>query len=137
MNWSHGFKALERTGWRDFVFEPVVGAAGGVVPAPPGYAAAVRAVCDRHDVLLIADEVMKRRGAVPAPGAPSSKMASCPTSMTVAKGLAGGYIRWRDQSFATVGAPDVGHDAILLEGAPGCRTAPRRSSLHRRSSSTS
>jgi len=25
-----------------FIFEPVVGAAGGVVPAPPGYAAAVR-----------------------------------------------------------------------------------------------
>ncbi len=41
-----------------FIFEPVVGAAGGVVPAPPGYVAAVRAICDRYDVVLIADEVM-------------------------------------------------------------------------------
>src|SRR6266481_943127 len=41
-----------------FIFEPVVGAAGGVVPAPRGYAKAVRAVCDRHNVLVISDEVM-------------------------------------------------------------------------------
>ncbi len=41
-----------------FIFEPVVGAAGGVVPAPAGYAKAVRAVCDRHNVLVISDEVM-------------------------------------------------------------------------------
>src|SRR5207244_5035774 len=41
-----------------FIFEPVVGAAGGAVPAPPGYAQAVRAVCDRHGVPIIADEVM-------------------------------------------------------------------------------
>src|SRR5579872_3152734 len=32
-----------------FIFEPVVGAAGGVVPAPDGYARAIREVCDRHD----------------------------------------------------------------------------------------
>ena len=41
-----------------FIFEPVVGAAGGVVPAPEGYARLVREVCDRHGVLMIADEVM-------------------------------------------------------------------------------
>ncbi len=41
-----------------FIFEPVVGAAGGAVPAPPGYASAIREVCDRHGVLVIADEVM-------------------------------------------------------------------------------
>jgi adenosylmethionine-8-amino-7-oxononanoate aminotransferase len=41
-----------------FIFEPVVGAAGGVVLSPAGYADKVRAVCDRHDVLMIADEVM-------------------------------------------------------------------------------
>ena len=41
-----------------FIFEPIVGAAGGVVPAPPGYVTAVQAVCRKYDVLLIADEVM-------------------------------------------------------------------------------
>ena len=41
-----------------FIFEPVVGAAGGAVPAPPGYAARMRSICDEHGILMIADEVM-------------------------------------------------------------------------------
>jgi adenosylmethionine-8-amino-7-oxononanoate aminotransferase len=74
-----------------FVFEPVVGAAGGVVPAPPGYAAAVRAVCDRHDVLLIADEVMSGAGRCGTWRA-LEQDGVVPDIMTAAKGLAGGYI---------------------------------------------
>src|SRR5579862_3961323 len=74
-----------------FVFEPIVGAAGGVVPAPPGYAAAIQAVCARHDVLLSADEVMCGAGrsgtwrALEYDGI-------VPDLMSIAKGLAGGYI---------------------------------------------
>ncbi len=41
-----------------FIAEPVVGAALGCVPAPPGYFQTVREICDRYDVLFIADEVM-------------------------------------------------------------------------------
>jgi adenosylmethionine-8-amino-7-oxononanoate aminotransferase len=69
----------------------VVGAAGGVVQAPPGYAEAVRAVCSRHEVLLIADEVMCGSGrcgtwlALEHDGVVADIVA-------VAKGLAGGYI---------------------------------------------
>ena len=37
--------------------EPVHGA-GGVIPPTPGYWPRVREICDRHDVLLIADEVI-------------------------------------------------------------------------------
>jgi putrescine aminotransferase len=37
--------------------EPVMGA-GGVIPPPASYFPALRAVCDRHHVLLIADEVI-------------------------------------------------------------------------------
>jgi adenosylmethionine-8-amino-7-oxononanoate aminotransferase len=74
-----------------FVFEPVVGAAGGVVPAPPGYAQAVRAVCDRHDVLLIADEVMSGAGRCGTWRALEHD-GIVPDIMMVAKGLAGGYI---------------------------------------------
>lgn len=40
-----------------FIAEPVQGA-GGVIPPPDGYFAKVREVCDRHNVLFIADEVI-------------------------------------------------------------------------------
>ena len=74
-----------------FVFEPIVGAAGGVVPAPEGYAQAIQTVCRKHGVLLIADEVMCGAGrsgtwrALQYDGV-------VPDIMCVAKGLAGGYI---------------------------------------------
>jgi adenosylmethionine-8-amino-7-oxononanoate aminotransferase len=74
-----------------FVFEPVVGAAGGAVPAPGGYAAAIRAVCDRHDVLLIADEVMCGSGRCGTWRALAHD-GVVPDIMAVGKGLAGGYI---------------------------------------------
>lgn len=74
-----------------FIFEPVVGAAGGVVPAPPGYARAMRAVCDRHGVLMIADEVMCGAGRC-GPWRTLSEDGVVPDIMTVAKGLAGGYL---------------------------------------------
>ena len=74
-----------------FVFEPIVGAAGGVVPAPDGYAQAIQAVCRKYDVLMIADEVMCGSGrsgtwrALEHDGV-------VPDIMCIAKGLAGGYI---------------------------------------------
>lgn len=40
-----------------FIAEPVVAAAGGAMVPPPGYFQAIREICDRYDVLLIADEV--------------------------------------------------------------------------------
>jgi len=40
-----------------FIAEPVMGAGGALMP-PEGYFAKVQAVCDRHDVLFIADEVI-------------------------------------------------------------------------------
>lgn len=74
-----------------FVFEPVVGAAGGVVPAPEGYAHAIRAVCDRHGVLLIADEVMCGSGRCGTWLALDHEHVTADIT-AVAKGLAGGYI---------------------------------------------
>ncbi len=74
-----------------FVFEPVVGAAGGVVPAPDGYARAVRAVCDRHGVLLIADEVMCGAGRCGTWRALEHD-GVIPDILAIGKGLAGGYI---------------------------------------------
>jgi adenosylmethionine-8-amino-7-oxononanoate aminotransferase len=74
-----------------FVFEPIVGAAGGVVPAPDGYLQAVAAVCRKHDVLLIADEVMCGAGRSGTWRA-SEHDNVVPDIMSIAKGLAGGYI---------------------------------------------
>lgn len=92
-----------------FIFEPIVGAAGGVVPAPPGYVAAIQAVCRKHDVLLIADEVMCGAGRSGTWRATEHDGVS-PDIMTVAKGLAGGYIPLG----ATLVAGRVA-DAILSE----------------------
>lgn len=41
-----------------FIAEPVVGAAAGALVPPPGYFQRIRQICDRYEVLLIADEVM-------------------------------------------------------------------------------
>jgi len=45
-----------------FIAEPVVGAALGCVPAPDGYFQVIREICDRYEVLFIADEVMTAWG---------------------------------------------------------------------------
>jgi adenosylmethionine-8-amino-7-oxononanoate aminotransferase len=74
-----------------FVFEPIVGAAGGVVPGPPGYAQAIQAVCRKYDVLLIADEVMCGAGRTGYWRALEHERV-VPDIMSIAKGLAGGYI---------------------------------------------
>jgi adenosylmethionine-8-amino-7-oxononanoate aminotransferase len=100
-----------------FIFEPVVGAAGGCVPAPDGYAKRVREICDRHGVLMIADEVMcgaGRCGTWRALGHDGVE----PDIMSVAKGLAAGYLPlgaaiYSDRVAAAItsahGAPMTGH----------------------------
>lgn len=74
-----------------FIFEPVVGAAGGCVPAPPGYAKRVREICNRHGVLMIADEVMCGAGRCGTWRALETDGVE-PDIMSVAKGLAAGYL---------------------------------------------
>jgi adenosylmethionine-8-amino-7-oxononanoate aminotransferase len=95
-----------------FVFEPVVGAAGGAVPAPSGYAAAIRAVCDRHDVLLIADEVMCGSGRCGTWRALAHD-GVVPDIMAVGKGLAGGYIPLA----ATILRKELGELILAAHGA--------------------
>ena len=74
-----------------FIFEPVVGAAGGMLPAPRGYARKMRDVCDRYGVLMIADEVMCGAGRCGSWRALEQDDV-LPDIMTIAKGLGGGYI---------------------------------------------
>lgn len=41
-----------------FIAEPVIGASGGAIVPPPDYYKEIREICDRYDILFIADEVM-------------------------------------------------------------------------------
>ena len=73
-----------------FIAEPIQGAGGVIVP-PANYWPLVRQVCDRHGVLLIADEVVTGFGR-------SGHMFGCrgwgvrPDIMCLAKGISSGYV---------------------------------------------
>jgi len=101
-----------------FIFEPMVGAAGGVVPAPAGYARRIRQVCDRHGILLIADEVMCGSGRTGSWRALEQEDKVLADITTIAKGLGGGYVplgavlysnKVAEPIIATDGAPNTGH----------------------------
>ena len=96
-----------------FVFEPVVGAAGGVVPAPPGYAKLVREICDRHGALMIADEVMCGAGRCGTWRALAHDGVT-PDIMPIAKGLAGGYMPLG----AAVYSAKVAEPIMTIHGGP-------------------
>jgi len=74
-----------------FIAEPVVGATLGAVPAVPGYFKAVRAICDRHGILLILDEVMCGMGRTGTLHA-CEQDGVAPDLMAIAKGLGGGFM---------------------------------------------
>ena len=67
------------------IVEPVAGSTGVLVP-PKGYLERLRAICDRHGVLLIFDEVITGFGRLGAPFA-ADWFGVLPDLMTVAKGL--------------------------------------------------
>jgi adenosylmethionine-8-amino-7-oxononanoate aminotransferase len=96
-----------------FIFEPVVGAAGGCVPAPANYAKRVREICDRHGILMIADEVMCGVGRCGTWRALEHDGVA-PDIMTIAKGLAGGYLPLGAAVYSTrvanaINIPQTGH----------------------------
>lgn len=73
-----------------FFAEPIQGAGGVIVP-PPGYWARVQEICRRHDVLLVADEVITGFGR-------TGCFFACetydirPDFMTIAKAVTSGYL---------------------------------------------
>lgn len=74
-----------------FIAEPVVGATAGAVPPPDGYFRKIREICDRYDVLFIADEVMTGVGRTGKWFA-MRHWGVVPDMLTTAKGLAAGYV---------------------------------------------
>lgn len=73
-----------------FIAEPVVGATTGAVPATPGYFERIREICDKHDILFIADEVMTGFGRTGKKFGIEHWDAQ-PDLIACAKGISGGY----------------------------------------------
>ncbi|MDU8929958.1 aspartate aminotransferase family protein [Alisedimentitalea sp. MJ-SS2] len=72
-----------------FIGEPVLGT-GGIVPPPAGYWPAIQAVLDRHDILLVADEVVTGFGRLGTMFG-SDHYGIKPDLITIAKGLTSAY----------------------------------------------
>jgi adenosylmethionine-8-amino-7-oxononanoate aminotransferase len=72
------------------VFLEPVQNSGGCFPPPPGYFQRVREICDRHDVLLVSDEVICAFGRL-GPMFACDKFGYVPDIITCAKGLTSGY----------------------------------------------
>ncbi|MEZ0169366.1 aspartate aminotransferase family protein [Microvirga sp. TS319] len=72
-----------------FIGEPVLGT-GGIVPPPKGYWEKIQAVLDRHDILLIADEVITGFGRLGTMFG-SDHYGMKPDLITIAKGLTSAY----------------------------------------------
>lgn len=92
--------AAVQTDVAGFIFEPMSGATLGAVTPPPGYLQAVAEICQRHGVLLIADEVMTGMGrtgrnfAIQHFAAEHSLVEPrgiAPDILVTAKGLSSGY----------------------------------------------
>ncbi|MGZ5237196.1 MAG: ornithine--oxo-acid transaminase [Caldimonas sp.] len=123
-----------------FIVEPVQGEAGIIVP-PVGYLRAVREICSRHNVLMIADEVQTGLGR-------TGRILACdhegvrPDGLTLGKALGGGLLPVsafcaREDVMAVFQPGDhgstfggnplgaaVGEAALtLLETGPFCETA--------------
>ena len=123
-------EAIELEGGGDkvagIIFEPVTGANGIIVP-PGEYFPRLRQICDKHGVLMIADEVMSGFGRTGEWFA-MNHWDVVPDIMTMAKGMTCGYLplgativrkhigdRFKEQFFS--------HGATYAGHALGCATA--------------
>lgn len=73
-----------------FIAEPIIGASGGAITPPDGYYQKIKGICERYDVLFIADEVMTGIGRTGKRfGMDHWKVV--PDIVTIGKGLSAGY----------------------------------------------
>jgi adenosylmethionine-8-amino-7-oxononanoate aminotransferase len=72
------------------ILEPVQNS-GGCLPPPPGYLQRVRGICDRHGVLLIADETICAWGRL-GTWFGMQRFGVVPDMVTTAKGLTSAYV---------------------------------------------
>jgi adenosylmethionine-8-amino-7-oxononanoate aminotransferase len=109
-----------------FILEPIAGATLGAVPPVPGYLKMIRDVCNRHGILLIADEVMCGMGRCGAFFV-SGQEDVTPDLITIAKGLGGGYqpigaVLARESVVASIAAGTgvVAHGHTYMSHAVAC-----------------
>ena len=100
-----------------FIAEPVQGVGGVVIP-PPGYFRRIREICDRHDILMVADEVITGFGRLGTRfGMDRWKVA--PDMLVFAKSVTSGYLPLggvvlRESIYQTL--VDAGPDFALHHG---------------------
>ena len=91
-----------------FIAEPVMGAGGVIVP-PRTYFPKIMAVCARHDVFVISDEVICGFGRLGTMFG-CEKLGFKPQSISVAKALSSAYL-----PIAAVMIPELMYEALLAE----------------------
>lgn len=94
------------------IVEPVSGSTGVLVP-PVGYLERLRKICDKHDLLLIFDEVITAFGRVGKATA-SERFGVTPDIITMAKGLTNAAV-----PMGAVAVSRKVHDTIVDNAAPG------------------
>ncbi|MCV6615088.1 MAG: aminotransferase [Cellvibrionaceae bacterium] len=92
--------------------EPIMGAGGVIVP-PEGYNKRMYEVCQRHDILYVADEVVTAFGRLGHWFASEAEFGFVPDMITCAKGLSSGYqplgaLLFSDTIWAVLDAADSG-----------------------------
>ncbi len=95
-----------------FIAEPVGGSSTGAAVPPPDYFRRVREICDRHEVLFVADEVLTGAGRT-GTWAAIEPYGVVPDLMTLGKGIGGGYA-----PISALVAPDRITD-VLAKGSGG------------------
>lgn len=88
------------------IVEPMAGS-GGVVPSPKGYLQRLRALCDKHKILLIFDEVITGFGRLGCAFSPE-RYGVVPDMITFAKGVTNGAV-----PMGGVLVSNVIHDAFM------------------------
>lgn len=73
-----------------FILEPILGASAPAVAPPPGYLRRIRSICNKYDLLLIADEVMTGYGRTGKFFA-FQHFQAIPDIVTISKGISSGY----------------------------------------------
>ncbi|BFM15682.1 aspartate aminotransferase family protein [Maricurvus nonylphenolicus] len=93
------------------IVEPMAGSAG-VIPPPVGYLQKLREICDKHNILLIFDEVITGFGRMGAKTG-SEAFGVTPDLMTVAKQLTNGVV-----PMGAVVAKQEIYDTFMEQGGP-------------------